>query len=86
MNDIPMFWVILVCAIVAVLIARRVGRNRIGKTSGLGVDVEGDLLRACRGDRAMVERLTQHELDRRPDLSTTGAALLALSRLRDDKR
>jgi len=26
------------------------------------------------------------EIDRKPDLSRTGAALMALSRLRDDKR
>ena len=87
MTDIPFFWVAL--AVVAfILLARWWGsrprsRRRI---SGWGVDVEGDLLRACRGDKAMVERLIQYELDRKPDLSRTGAALMALSRLRDDSR
>ena len=34
----------------------------------------------------MVERLIKLEMEKRPDLSPTGAALMALSRLRDDKR
>ncbi len=86
MNDIPMFWVLLVGVVIAVILVRRAGRGKRAKKPGLGVDVERDLLRACRGDRAMADRLIQHELDRRPNLSRTGAALMALSRLRDDKR
>ncbi len=84
MSDIPMFWVILAVVIVVVILVRRYrGSATINKT-GLGVDVQSDLLRACRGDRAMVDRLIKHELDRKPDLSRTGAKLMALSRLRDD--
>ena len=52
----------------------------------MGVDVEGDLLRACRGDKSMAERLIRYEIDRKPELSRTAAALMALSRLRDDAR
>ena len=51
-----------------------------------GVDVEADLLSACGGDRATMERLIRHELDRKPELGRTGAALMALSRLRADRR
>ena len=51
-----------------------------------GVDVEADLLSACGGDRATMERLIRHELDRKPELERTGAALMALSRLRADRR
>jgi len=86
MNDIPMFWVIAAGAIIVVMFVRRFGRSVLTRKTGLGVDVDGDLLRACRGDRRMADRLIQHELDRQPALSQTAAALLALSRLRDDKR
>jgi len=51
-----------------------------------GIDVEADLLSACGGDRATMERLIRHELDRKPELQRTGAALMALSRLRADRR
>ncbi len=51
-----------------------------------GVDVEADLLRACGGDRAAMERLIRHERARKPELGRTGAALMALSRLRADRR
>lgn len=59
---------------------------RGGKTHRRGVDVEADLLSACGGDRATMERLIRHELDRKPELERTGAALMALSRLRADRR
>jgi len=86
MNDIPIFWAILAGVIIVVMFVRRFGRSVLTKKTGLGVDVDGDLLRACRGDHRMANRLVQHELDRQPALSRTAAALLALSRLRDDKR
>ena len=85
MNDPSMIWVILAVVIVVVVV-RRFRRGTAATKTGLGVDVDDDLLRACRGDRRMADRLVQHELDRRPDLSRNTAALLALSRLRDDKR
>ena len=87
MTDIPFFWVAL--AIVAVMLLARWWRRRsrfIGKAAGWGADVEGDLLRACLGDKAMAERLIRYEIERKPELSRTGAALMALSRLRDDAR
>ncbi len=86
MNDIPIFWAILAGVIIVVMFVRRFGRSALTKKAGLGVDVDGDLRRACLGDRRMADRLVQHELDRQPALSRTAAALLALSRLRDDKR
>jgi hypothetical protein len=86
MNDIPIFWAILAGVIIVVMFVRRFGRSVLIKKTGLGVDVDGDLLRACRDDHRMADRLVQHELDRQPALSRTAAALLALSRLRDDKR
>ena len=63
---------------------RRAFRN--GKTHRRGIDVEADLLSACGGDRATMERLIRHELNRKPELGRTGAALMALSRLRADRR
>ena len=87
MTDIPFFWVAL--AVVAFILLARWWRSRPRShrgISGWGVDVEGDLLRACRGDKSMAERLIRYELDRKPGLSRTGAALMALSRLRDDSR
>lgn len=59
---------------------------RSGKTHRRGIDVEADLLSACGGDRATMERLIRHELDRKPELERIGAALMALSRLRADRR
>ena len=59
---------------------------RGGKRLRRGIDVEADLLSACGGDRALMERLIRHELDRKPELGRTGAALMALSRLRADRR
>ena len=51
-----------------------------------GIDVEADLLSACGGDKALMERLIRHESERKPELGRTGAALMALSRLRADRR
>ena len=59
---------------------------RAGKRRRRVIDVEADLLRACGGDKAMMERLIRYESERKPDLGRTGAALLALSRLRADRR
>ena len=50
------------------------------------IDVEADLLSACGGDKAMMERLIRYESERKPELGRTGAALIALSRLRADRR
>ncbi len=86
MNELPMFWAVLAAVIIIVILVRRFRRGATISQDGLGVDVEGDLLRLCHGDRALADRLIQHELDRRRDLSRTGAALMALSRLREDKR
>ena len=57
-----------------------------GKTHRRGIDVEADLLSACGGDRATMERLIRYEINRKPELGRTGAALMALSRLRADRR
>ena len=87
MSDLSFFWFVL--AVVGLLLVLRWRRSpqRFGAGRfGFGVDVEGDLLRACRGDRSMAERLIRYEIDRKPELSRTGAALMALSRLRDDAR
>ena len=62
------------------------GGLRGGKGRRRGIDVEADLLRACGGDKALMERLIRHESDRKPELGRTGAALMALSRLRADRR
>ena len=59
---------------------------RGGKPRRRHIDVEADLLSACGGDRATMERLIRYELNRKPELGRTGAALMALSRLRADRR
>ena len=59
---------------------------RGGRPQRRGIDVEADLLSACGGDRATMERLIRHEINRKPELGRTGAALMALSRLRADRR
>ena len=87
MTDAPLVLIAVIVVVVIVLpqLFRDRGR-RPSRSAGRGVDVEGDLLRACHGDRALAERLIAHELDGRDDISRTGAALLALAKLRDDRR
>jgi hypothetical protein len=87
MTDIPFFFVAL--AIISLIMFFRWWQARIKlgtRTLGWGVSVERNLVRACHGDKPMVERLIQYEIDRKPKLSRTAAALTALSRLRDDSR
>lgn len=86
MNDLPMIWIVLAGVILTVIFVRLRQRRPTGGKRGLEVSLDDDLLRACRGDSAMAERLIEHELERKPKLSRTAATLLALSRLRDDKR
>lgn len=89
MTELSFFWVGL-GAVALIFLARWWGSRRpfrrFSSSGWGGVDVEGDLLRACRGDKSMAERLIRYELDRKPELSRTAAALMALSRLRDDSR
>ena len=59
---------------------------RGGKRRRRVIDVEADLLSACGSDKAMMERLIRYESERKPELGRTGAALIALSRLRADRR
>ena len=84
MTDIPVFWAAVAIVVIIFLWRRRLHPRR--RRNDLTVDVERDLLRACRGDTATAERLIRHELDGKPDLSRSGAALMALSRLRNDQR
>ena len=87
MSDMSFFWVALAVVAIILLAPRLKSAFRTRtKSGGWGVDVEGDLLRACGGDKSLVERLIRAEQGRKPDLSRTGAALMALSRLRDDRR
>ncbi len=87
MSDISTLLVAIV-VVAAILLAPRLrrgfGAGRKGRRRG--IDVEADLRRACGGDKAMMERLIQYETNRKPDLSRGGAALMALSRLRSDRR
>lgn len=48
-------------------------------------DQEGELLRLCHGDQASVERLIRYEIERNPNLSRSGAAMSAATRLRHEK-
>jgi hypothetical protein len=89
MIDLPVVWVALAIVIGIVLVKKLRGRRTRRVTSGghgQGIDVEADLVLACRGDRAMAERLIAHELSQNDSLSRTGAALMALAKLRDDQR
>ena len=87
MTELPVIGIAIVVVVAILLLKRHRTRKRHpGSSSPGGVDVEGDLLRACHGDRALAERLIAAELERRDDLSRTGAALMALARLRDDQR
>ncbi|MDH3417847.1 MAG: hypothetical protein OEQ25_01375 [Gammaproteobacteria bacterium] len=87
MTDAPVILIAIIVVAVIVLLKRYRDRGRHpGRAAGSGVDVETDLLRACHGDRKLAERLIAHELEGRDDFSRTGAALLALAKLRDDQR
>ncbi len=94
MGELPIF-LTAVAVVAATLLAPRLrsalrGGIRGGFRGGKGrrrvIDVEADLLRACGGDKAMMERLISYERERKPELGRTGAALMALSRLRADRR
>ena len=98
MGELPIF-LTAVAVVAATLLAPRLrsalrggirGGFRGGFRGGKGrrrvIDVEADLLRACGGDKAMMERLISYERERKPALGRTGAALMALSRLRADRR
>ena len=94
MGELPIF--LAAAAVVAfILLAPRLraalrggfrGGFRGGKRRRRAIDVEADLLRACGGDKAMMERLIGYESKRKPELGRRGAALMALSRLRADRR
>lgn len=87
MTDAPVVWIAIIVVVVIVLLKRYRDRSRRPRrSSGSAVGVQSDLLRACHGDRKLAERLIAHELERRNDISRTGAALLALAKLRDDRR
>ena len=87
MNETSIFLAALAVVAVILLAPRLRGGFGAGKKGRRrGIDVETDLLRACGGDRAVMERLIRYETNRKPDLSRRGAALLALSRLRSDRR
>ena len=87
MTDAPVVLIAVIVVVVIVLLKRFRDRGRrSSRSAGSGVNVESDLLRACHGDRALAERLIAHELEGRDDISRTGAALLALAKLRDDQR
>ena len=94
MNEFPILF-IAVAVVAAILLAPRLraalrGGIRGGFRGGKGrrrvIDVEADLLSACGGDKATMERLISYERERKPALGRTGAALMALSRLRADRR
>ena len=86
MSDFSVLTTAIVVVLV-ILLAPKLWRRKPRAAPGqFPIDVERDLVLACRGDRAMAERLLQRELKLKPELSRTGAALMALSRLRDDNR
>lgn len=87
MTNIPFYWVVII------LIAASWGLYHLGSLSKLmskklrvKANAKEDLIRACHGDRSQAERLITHEITRKPELSYKTAALLALSKLRDDIR
>ena len=94
LGELPIF--LAAAAVVAfILLAPRLraalrggirGGFRGGKRRRRAIDVEADLLRACGGDKAMMERLIRYESERKQELGRRGAALMALSRLRADRR
>ena len=94
MGELPIF--LAAAAVVAfILLAPRLraalrsgirGGFRGGKRRRRAIDMEADLLRACGGDKAMMERLIRYESERKQELGRRGAALMALSRLRADRR
>jgi len=84
--DSPVFWIALAIVIGIVLVRKLRRRTRSVTGTRHGVDVEADLVLACRGDHAVAERLIAHELAQNDTLSRPGAALMALAKLRDDQR
>jgi len=85
MTDLPLIWIVLGIVLLVVALNYRSARRKRGRGSS-SIDLDADLLQACRGDRALAERLIAHEQAANGELSRTGAALMALAKLRDDQR
>ena len=85
-------WVLLAAAIVLVVVRRRRrGPKKAPLFSSFRApfrpwDHEAELIKLCHGDKAMADRLIQHEIERAPGMSRAGAALAAATRLRHDKQ
>lgn len=85
MSDIPIILIVFAAIIGTALLVIIFGKQPKIGNRGQNVSIDNDLLKTCFGDQAMADRLIQHELDRKPQLSRKRAAFLALARLRNDK-
>ncbi|MBH97288.1 MAG: hypothetical protein CMM56_02425 [Rhodospirillaceae bacterium] len=87
MTEIPFYWIGL--AIILMIWGYQKLKSQLltrHNQKMLGINIEADLIRACHGDKDQAKRLIDYEISRKPELSHNSAALLALSRLRDDNR
>ena len=85
MSDIQIILIAFAAVIATALLVRIFSEQPKKGNRGQVTNIDDDLLRTCCGDQAMADRLVQHELDRKPQLSRKRAAFLALARLRNDK-
>ena len=85
MSDIQIILIAFAAVIATALLVRIFSEQPKKGNRGQVTNIDDDLLRPCCGDQAMADRLVQHELDRKPQLSRKRATFLALARLRNDK-
>jgi len=87
MTNLPFYWVMIILVAASWGVYHLVSLPELtSKNFRFQADTKEDLIRACHGDRSQAERLINHEITRKPELSYKAAAALALSKLRDDLR
>lgn len=78
----PLLLALIVIGLLAFWFWRGLGAS---KTEGPNNNLTKELLRLCRGNVDLAERLLQYELDANPAVSRNRALKLAIERLRRDQ-
>jgi hypothetical protein len=78
----PLILVVIVVIILAFLLLRA---NSTSVTAEPKQSSDRELLRLCRGNRELAERLLRHELEEKPNINRNKALRLAIERIKRDQ-
>jgi len=78
----PLLLIIIVTALLGFLLWRAASNTNVETDK---IDNSKELLRLCRGNRDLAERLLNYELEANPNLSQQQALKLAIERYRRDQ-